>query len=369
MNFNQSKNNEIEYFDITVSNMNSTSTAGNPILQFFESRSIPFISKPSEYVFYISRFSLDTNSVPIWIPTIQSLQSDINLTIYSLSMSYQGFTVQTYMEYTPQDLTTSTPGSPSNNKYGIQEIKSNYYYVYNYQYVIKLLNTTLQTCFNSLKSQVTLPTSNCPFFVWDTTNNVASLVSDTTGFNDQNENNNIDLYFNNALYQLLPSLPSTLCNKTSTYGLIYKISTSSYGIAPITDIYGYSTYNCIQEYSTVSIWNPIMSIVFCSNTLPIVSEQLSAPVVYINGDMIKSDNTSNISNIISDFESNDGIYKPFLVYQPYIFRYKQLIGDNVLQSIDITCYFKDRFGNFNPFYLNSGCTSTMKMCFMKKSFI
>jgi hypothetical protein len=44
MSFNQSLNSDIEYFDITVSNLNSTSTASNPILQFNETRANPFIS-------------------------------------------------------------------------------------------------------------------------------------------------------------------------------------------------------------------------------------------------------------------------------------------------------------------------------------
>ena len=368
MSFNQSLNSDIEYFDITVSNLNSTSTTSNPILQFNETRANPFIRTPSDYVFYIVRFSLDTNSVPIWIPSIQSSQEDSDLTIYSVSMVYNGITVQTYMTFTPQDLTASKASSPLRNTNGIQDLSSKYYYVYNYQYVIFLLNNTLYNCFNSLASQTSLPTTNCPYFTWDTTNNTATLISDIAGFNDDSSNY-ISLYFNNALYQLFVSLPSIYSNSSSSKGLIYQISPSSYGIAPTTSVNGYTVFQCVQEYSTVSIWNPITSIVFCSNTMPMNPEQISSPLVYINGITLQSTNSSNINNIITDFESNDGIYKPSLVYQPYIFRYKQLLGDRALYNIDITCYFKNRFGTLIPFYLNSGCSATMKICFMKKSYI
>jgi len=340
MSFNQSLNSDIEYFDITVSNLNSTSTASNPILQFNETRANPFIRTPSDYVFYIVRFSLDTNSVPIWIPSIQSSQEDSDLTIYSVSMVYNGITVQTYMTFIPQDLSASKASSPLRNTNGIQDLSSKYYYVYNYQYVIFLLNNTLYNCFNSLASQTSLPTTNCPYFTWDTTNNTATLISDIAGFNDDSSNY-ISLYFNNALYQLFVSLPSIYSNSSSSKGLIYQISPSSYGIAQTTSLNGYTAYQCVQEYSTVSIWNPITSIVFCSNTMPMNPEQISSPLVYINGITLQSTNSSNINNIITDFESNDGIYKPSLVYQPYIFRYKQLLGDRALYNIDITCYFKN----------------------------
>jgi hypothetical protein len=73
------------------------------------------------------------------------------------------------MTYIPQDLTASKASSPLRNVNGIQDLSSKYYYVYNYQYVIFLLNNTLYNCFNSLASQTSLPTTNCPYFTWDTT--------------------------------------------------------------------------------------------------------------------------------------------------------------------------------------------------------
>ena len=41
-----------------------------------------------------------------------------------------------------------------------------------------------------------------------------------------------------------------------------------------------------REFSTISNWSPVSSIVFTSNTLPIVATQLSSPVVYQNGQQI-----------------------------------------------------------------------------------
>jgi hypothetical protein len=349
------------YFDITVSNLNSTSLTSNPYLKFTETRSIPFVQNPSQYFFSIVRFSLDTNSLPIFVPTIQASQSDANLTIYSLSMTYNNITVQSYIEFIPQDTTQSLPTAPSNTSTGLQ-VFTDYYYVYNYEYLIYLMNNTLKSCFNSLASQTALPTANIPYLKWDSVNNIATLITDQAGFNDQSDDY-ISLYFNNALYQLFPSFPSFVSNSISTSGLNYIISCSSYGIADTITKTTYTALSCVQEYSTISIWNPVASIVFTSNTLPIVAENLSSPLVFMDGQTLQSTNGSNIANIITDFESNTGIYKSSLVYQPYIFRYKQLMGTSALYNLDIQCFWKNRFGSLIPFKLNAGNTATVKICF------
>jgi len=364
MSFNSNNIASRLYYDIMLSNLN-TRTSANPILTFQETRSNPFVYCPQNYFLSIIRFSLDTCSLPIFVPTIQASQSDPNLTIYSVSMTYNGYTVQTFMNFIPQDKTQSVPTPPSQTSTGLQ-IYCDYYYVYNYDYVIYLLNNTLESCFNSLAALTTLPTSNIPYFKWDTSNNIATLITDQNGFNDTSDSF-IGVYFNNALYQLFVSLPMILQSTASIDGLNYQISTSNYGNANTETIDNYTAQLLVQEYSTISIWNPVMSVVFTSNTLPIVSEQLSSPLIFINGEKKQSTNISNIANVITDFEANDGIYKPSLVYQPYVYRYTEMIGNSPLSSFDITIYWKTRYSELIPFKLNAGCTATIKMMFTLKN--
>ena len=366
MSFNSNHIAERQYYDIIVSNLN-TKSSSNPVLNFQESRSNPFVYSPQNYYMSIIRFSLDTCSLPIFVPTIQADQDDCNLSIYSVSMTYNDATVQVYMNFVPQDKTQSLPSSPKSTKTGLQ-IFSEYYYVYNYEYLISLLNITLATCFASLQTTYsgTLPTANIPFLRWDSVNKIASLVTDQAGFNNSSSSSYIGLYFNNALYQLFSSFPMLLQSTTSLTGLNYQLSCNTYGIATTENTGSYLAQILQQEYSTISIWNPVMSIVFTSNTMPIVSEQLSAPLVFLNGSTKQSTNTSNIANIISDFEANKGLYKPNLVYQPTIYRYKELIGNSPLNSIDISCFWKNRIGNMVPFYLNAGCSASIKFMFCLK---
>jgi len=196
---------------------------------------------------------------------------------------------------------------------------------------------------------------------WDNTNLIATLITDQAGFNNSS-NDFIGLYMNNALYKLFSTFPMILNSSSSSTGLNYQISCDAYGIAS-TSTSTYTQQLLVQEYSTISVWNPVMSVVFTSNTMPIVCEQLSAPLVYMNGTTIQSTNNSNIANIITDFEADSGIYKPNLVYQPSIYRYKELIGNSPLSSIDIQCFWKNRYGSLVPFYLNTGCSASMKLMF------
>jgi len=353
------------YYDIIVSNLNSKSLTSSSTLSYSETRDKgnPFVKKASDYLFSIVRFSLETNCLPIFFASIQSNQSDPNLTIYSVSMQYNNQTVQTYIEYIPQDKTASIPIAPSKSTNGLQ-LFTDYYYVYNYEYVVFLVNNALKTCFNNLSSLTTLPTTNAPYFKWDSSLNTASLITDSAGFNDSSSNY-IKLFFNNALFNLFESLPSYTINSYSTQGLIYQISCSSFGVANSTTVSNTTYLICNQEFSTISIWNPVASIIFISNTLPIKSESLGAPLIYLNDSTYQSTNNKNIAGVISDFQTGDNMYKSYVNYQPTVLRYIELVGDQPIEKIDVEVYWKNRLGELIPFNLNPLNTMTIKVCFSR----
>jgi hypothetical protein len=75
------------YFDITVSNFKSTTTKP-PVFYFNESRTLPFIRNPEEYYLSILRFTMETGSIPVFIPSIQPNQGDRDKTLYSFTLEY-----------------------------------------------------------------------------------------------------------------------------------------------------------------------------------------------------------------------------------------------------------------------------------------
>ena len=153
---------------------------------------------------------------------------------------------------------------------------------------------------------------------------------------------------------------------TTSQGLNYKISCNGYGQAPKKIDNNYTLLLCSQEHSTINLFSPISSIVFTSNTLPINNELVSAPSVYYNSKNVQSTDYNRISQTVADFESNDLTYKPYLVYQPSIFRYIDLKGNTPLTNIDISCYWKNNIGDLIPFYLNPGDSANLKIMFCLK---
>ena len=108
------------YFDVTVSNFASTTTVP-PILYYNEQRVMPFINNPEDYYLTIERFTMETSTLPVFIPSIQPSpgNSDVNKTIYSVTLEVTNglgtFTNQQFIEWIPQDKSIAVPPSVSAN--------------------------------------------------------------------------------------------------------------------------------------------------------------------------------------------------------------------------------------------------------------
>jgi hypothetical protein len=367
------------YYDIQLTNLENNSLTP-PVLNFIETRNVPFLYDPDQYYMSIIRFSLDTPNLPVLIPTIQLNQPDINLTIYNVSLQWinpldttQVFTSTSPVIFIPQSKIAPIPPAPSVN--GIQYNGGNYYNIYNYQYFIYLINEAFITCFNQLNALVQadgldLPSAYYPVLSWDTSNNTAILNCDVLGYSTISPNY-IKIFFNTSLAQLFSSFPVIINSQTGD--LNAQIITNSFSSSNIIQYPPYNPeYDAIQvfqECSTIALWSPITSIVFTSTTLPIVSNQVSTPIIF-NGSSQYGGNGNNalVNQLITDFISDNGIYRPNLVYQPSAqYKWIQLMGQRPLTTFDLQVYYKDRLGSLNPFYLASGSTATIKILFSKKN--
>jgi hypothetical protein len=368
------------YYDITFTNLASDQTI-SPIVNFIETRSLPFLYDPEQYYLSIIRFSLSTASLPIIIPVIQPDQPDVNKTIYSVSLSYKvlGTTVavRTFLKFEPQNLIAEIPPSPIETPDKLQDNSTGYYYIYTYQFWIYLINKAFLECYNSLVFAIaefglTLPSPHAPVLEFDTIDRTAVINADRVGY-DSSLVNPIIMYFNNNLGQLFSSFPLFINSDTGDpLGLNFKIAFSLFGGATLiqypTIDPTYTAIQCWQEYSTTADWSPCQSIVFTSTLLPIVPNQLSNPVVLNNGSSINSNgNNANFAQIITDMMVENNDWKPAVLYNPLAqYRLVELVGNVPLYTIDIQIYWKDRRGQLIPFRLVPGGTATVKLLFTKK---
>ena len=362
------------YYDVMISNLDNESTVP-PIINFNETRNIPFLNNPADYYMSIIRFQIDTGSVlPVFTPTLTPYTTDINETIYSVSLSYNGYNAVQNVIWSPQNLVAELPRPPANTTDGTADLSTGYYYCSNYQFFLNLVNIAFQACLTKLLVLTPLPSNNPPFFTYNSQDKTF-VLNTPYPFYLSTDPTPVKVYLNPSLHQLFSSLPVLINTLNPQYGQNFEIQVGSFGgvnvvtipsYAPVAD--QYEVCQVFQESSSIALWTPVSSIVFTSSTLPVLSSNVSAPLVFVNGQTVPvSGNNSNISPIITDLVSSDGLYNPTLVYNPTAeYRLIELLGNKPLQNLDIQVFYRDRNSNLIPMRLPTGGVCTLKILFTKR---
>ena len=369
------------YYDVIMSNVSNQNVRPIPA-EYSEARNQAYLQNPSDYWLSIIKLTADTQSLPVWRCQIQSTATDPNLSVYSITLTYNGFSYQAFLNYQSQNKDIRPPPPPSTT--GGQQLNNTQYYdVYNYQYVPYLFNQTFQNAFDGLSALVGLPTVNPPVMTYDTTNQTCIIFADSTAYNGDGVAGSIGIFFNSATANLFSSFPLFIKNQTSSNGKNFELQTNLFadtnnGLYPSSPPAGVDPYPCYilyQEIPTVQQWNPITAIVLTSTSLPVIPNNTSG-ILTIN-DIKNATSTIPVNNnsntlaipILTDY-STEGLYKNFLYYVPTSeYRRLQLYGSTPLTSIDLQLYWRDRLGGLNPFLLTSNTTITVKMLFEKKNYI
>jgi len=372
------------YYDVLISNLNSQDVVA-PVAYYNETRNTPFLQQPELYYMSIIRFSLDSTTLPVFRPVIQANSTNVNKTIYSITLQYSPnnvryFESQQFIIYAPQNVVATVPSAPAFNPKKVQNNNTAYYDIYSYQYFIFLINNTFTTAYADLNAKVIaggFPAigAHAPIMTFDTSSSIAILNSQYPYYS-QATAHPVNIFFNPSLIQLFSSFPATLQSYTDDTGKNYQIETDTFGGSSILQAFPTSAapwaggaIQTIQEYSTVANWTPISAIVFTSNTLPIVPNQVGEPEIIVDGISFNTGgNNANIAQIITDFISDSGIYKPNIVYQPSAqYRYIEMLGNRPVYNLDVGVFYRDRMGEMFPVRLAAGSTITIKFLFTLKS--
>lgn len=140
---------------------------------------------------------------------------------------------------------------------------------------------------------------------------------------------------------------------------------------PYTNEYEDPYYGVIirqaSEVSCTELWSPIAAIVFTSNLLPIVPNQLSNPIVYNEGIILSQAADNNFAQIITDLATNEYGYRCNVLYTPTAeFRRIELTGNTPLTNLDVNVFWRSKFGELIPFKLSSGASASIKFLFERK---
>lgn len=413
------------YYNISIQNDDTSGDNPPPILKFDEIRNGTILQNPSDYFLSVVRFSVDTPTLPIFIPERRNTAGNVNELIYSVTYEWNGVRYQQFVTYVPQSPWIAPPlAAPAP-----QDTQGTYYYIYQPEPFFAMVNRALADGWAAFLALAGAPAGlavgNPPQFVFTKTNNFATLFVPRNYFLQSNAgiptqaylNATLDaglaiagnrvpvsLYFNSPMYELVSSLSAyntgflnvtpdvaslgrnyliqfydtytgnatSVSNATTAVNYIPPVYTPQYvnAVAPVQLTY----ISAQQQYATIALWNPVCSVVFTTAGFPVNPEQVSAPVVYGNTgrNLTNSGNNANIANVLTDFEvalDQGDEYKPTIHYTPSAeYRLIDLQSNAPLNNLQISVYWKDPTGTLHPFRLSAGATATIKVMFRKKTF-
>lgn len=220
------------YYDLNITNNDTSNNNSTPFLEFNETRSNPILDNPSDYFVSVIRFSLETPSLPVFIPapvipatTTGAPPNDLfNLNYYITMGAYDGPVpgagvwreFQVPLLWIPEDLNATKPTIAQVNA---GEFDGPYFYGYSYtHFIYNVVNKALADCYNGLDlafPALNLSQANQPFMTWESGADKASFYAPNSFFNQEEPNsrvaplntpgNYVRLYFNQALFNLFSS--------------------------------------------------------------------------------------------------------------------------------------------------------------------
>jgi|688.fasta_scaffold66252_4 hypothetical protein len=350
---------------VDLSFQNSSNKAQNLI--FEETRSKAFIQDSGQYYLSVVRFHIDTTSLPVMICRVLTGQTNINKSVYSITMKYKDIVNQEYLIFNPQDLTASQPKSPQD----FQDLSTGYYFLYNYSYFVNLVNETFKNCFNNLKTAVedaedTLPTNIPPFIVYDPSSGEMLINMDKLGY-DNALTDYIQIYFNEPMHNLFSSFEFIINSKTDINGMNYLLNVVNNGVN-LLDLDTYTAIQLYQEYPCISNWSCLQSVIICSSNLPINPSIRSAPTQFGNNASATTQQSMSL-NVLTDFEiglTTGKEMKPSINYAPSIYRIIDMFGHNEIDKVYIEVYWSDIYNNIYPLQCKYNENSNIKLMFRKK---
>jgi hypothetical protein len=332
-----------------------------------------------------------------------------NVTPYQITLDYRtgGVTYSSTSQviYVPNDLTTTPPlwNPATPQALTLSDITSPYYYVYNYEVFINMVNQAYINAFWGLNGHqyqsagTYLPMSGLnatpslsnplayqpPSMSWNQTSLTGIITADNKAFG-QAVGTFIFMYFNNPLSTLFSSFPYQFPNvgpDSTRYSYVVFNTNAGAGLYVVSSFSTagaitaqYTAIQVYQDHQTASLMNPIQSIVFTSTILPVIMENVGAPLI-LNGtssNQISIGSTANVFPVVTDFivpfSATSG-YVPDISYVPSgEYRLVDLYGESPANQVDIQIYWKDQYGLIHPFLLGSGCSGSIKIMFRRKDY-
>jgi len=160
------------YYNLQAYNNDTIGSSQSVPVRFTETRTSTILANPSEYFLSIIRFHLDTPNLPLFLPTpetstVYNPTQNINQLVYQIAI-YKGGTTDAPdiipIMFNPQ-LNTSN-NNPPPAVLDLNALSNPYYFVYQFQDFLDMINLSIQKYYNSTVAIQTRldATTNIPYF-------------------------------------------------------------------------------------------------------------------------------------------------------------------------------------------------------------
>lgn len=358
---------------------------------FYEDRNEALLKQGSEYELTVSRFSIPSVSIPlfIWKPNIYyvGLQATVNSNINWIEVRLM---IPNIFEH------SDTPwGDPYDDTVGKERM-----YVYSYQVWVDCLNYAFTNLWNQTAG---FDVDNAPSVTYLGDDNISIVVpfkQDVNGVDrqpypgvfsgtNQSDDDSDRIWMSRQLYlqffpshdadkvlnnnqiinpQPAPAPPTPELGKdkqlfyrlrfSQTYGNVFthdeKVNTYPNLTAPVDYI------ESVSQYPATFSWTKVRRIILASNALQINNESIGA----------SRQGIPYTQSLLADFElpiENHPLNRHTIYYQPSVFRWISIITDSEIRKMDLRIYFQT-FDDLQvyPLMLPPGFEVNVKIAFRKK---
>jgi len=359
------------------------------VARISEDRTTAIIPDISKYDLSIVRFdAVGLKDIPIFIPMIETGQSDPNKTVYRCTMNVrisdgsggvQSFTATENLIFFPQLLGLEQPTPPTIRP----EYSNEYYYVYTIDHMNKLLDKCFLSVVNALQQQINLfavepITINQvpPQVQFNKNTGKFKLYFDKRGFGKfgipSGSDAFFDIWFNSNLYNLVSNFSGYFYEDIVEDTRYFKFDFYKHLGTQYETIDSIEYIVMEQENKSLELWSPAANIVFTTDLIPSLSEQVN--ISNLTGTSIdRVGNNNDTENILTDialpldnpFDVQTISYVPSAEYR--MINLNNSAGRQ-LKNINFSLFWRNKYnGALVPVKLSGGSYFSVKLMFRHKS--
>ena len=414
------------YYNANVINSTGDLTLNkeNPQLTFGDNRQNSLISDSADYRLSVQEFTINGGgkTLPLFIPEILDPNSDVNTTIYEVTVAVANTTLgnQLYTQriiWIPENQSQFAPVP----ELSPVQIESEYYYLYSYSHWVKLVNNAIQTAYSNIPGTFG---TKCPFIQYDSNSGLFSIYQDantclvpyggtleqpfgsvSTAGGSYQDGEYTFVGMNTNLENLLSNFPEIYFGTNKTWegdgvtplpeyvidmGLtnldIGGVGTQALGVGlrqvnsyplvnpfTVSPITGTSFIQLTQDYnSTGSIWSPIASIVIQTTQIPVRNEFVANPFLSTQENIgIENAASGAFQKVLIETPINAvtaELWRGWILYQPLIPTYSSLDPTHQgLSDIDFQVFWRNRITNsLVPLRTVNNGSMSIRLLFEKK---